>query len=196
MTRYFLDTEFIDDGKTIDLISIGIVCEDSREYYAQSTEFYAGHASDWVKEQVLSHLSLCPHLNRGDGDILAQIQHQQSSHGFFGGQCYEVGLTRHEKDCPWRTRRELAKDIREFFKSPDSFEVWGWCAGYDFVALCQIFGTMMDLPNGFPHYIKDIQYVLDERGIADEDLPPNAWAAHNALTDAKYIWQLWGFLHQ
>jgi hypothetical protein len=29
--RYWLDTEFIEDGKTIDLISIGIVAEDGRE---------------------------------------------------------------------------------------------------------------------------------------------------------------------
>jgi hypothetical protein len=26
--RYFYDTEFLEDGKTIELISIGIVCED------------------------------------------------------------------------------------------------------------------------------------------------------------------------
>lgn len=32
--KYFLDTEFHEDGKTIDLISIGIVAEDGREYYA------------------------------------------------------------------------------------------------------------------------------------------------------------------
>jgi hypothetical protein len=25
--KYFYDTEFIEDGKTIDLVSIGIVCE-------------------------------------------------------------------------------------------------------------------------------------------------------------------------
>lgn len=38
MKRYFYDTEFIEDGKTIDLISIGVVCEDGREFYAESQE--------------------------------------------------------------------------------------------------------------------------------------------------------------
>lgn len=28
--KYWLDTEFIEDGKTIDLVSIGIVSEDGR----------------------------------------------------------------------------------------------------------------------------------------------------------------------
>lgn len=32
--RYFFDTEFYEDGKTIDLVSIGIVAEDGRELYA------------------------------------------------------------------------------------------------------------------------------------------------------------------
>ena len=36
--RYFLDTEFIEDGKTIDLLSIGIVAEDGRELYLQNVE--------------------------------------------------------------------------------------------------------------------------------------------------------------
>ena len=29
--RYFYDTEFIDDGRTIELISIGIAAEDGRD---------------------------------------------------------------------------------------------------------------------------------------------------------------------
>jgi hypothetical protein len=37
-TRYAFDTEFIEDGRTIDLISIGIVCEDGREYYAVNSD--------------------------------------------------------------------------------------------------------------------------------------------------------------
>lgn len=34
MTIYAYDTEFLDDVRTIDLISISIVYEDGREYYA------------------------------------------------------------------------------------------------------------------------------------------------------------------
>ena len=37
--RFFYDTEFIEDGETIELISIGIVGDDGREYYAVSTDF-------------------------------------------------------------------------------------------------------------------------------------------------------------
>ncbi len=37
--RYFYDCEFIEDGRTIDLVSIGVVDEHGREFYAISTEF-------------------------------------------------------------------------------------------------------------------------------------------------------------
>jgi 3' exoribonuclease, RNase T-like len=61
--KYFFDTEFIElaEEKTIDLISIGIVAEDGRTYYAISEEFDASAASNWVKENVL--IKLPPHYN-------------------------------------------------------------------------------------------------------------------------------------
>lgn len=51
--KYFFDTEFNEDGKTIDLISIGIVAADGREYYAVSNEFDPDKCNDWVKANVL-----------------------------------------------------------------------------------------------------------------------------------------------
>ena len=54
--KYFYDTEFIEDGSTIELVSIGVVAEDGREYYAVSTEFDAAAANEWVRENVLDKL--------------------------------------------------------------------------------------------------------------------------------------------
>ena len=54
--RYFYDCEFIEDGRTIDLASIGVVDETGREFYAVSTEFDAARAGAWVREHVLPQL--------------------------------------------------------------------------------------------------------------------------------------------
>jgi hypothetical protein len=54
--RFFYDCEFIEDGVTIELISIGVVNEQGREYYAVSTEFDPGRAGDWVRSHVLPKL--------------------------------------------------------------------------------------------------------------------------------------------
>lgn len=56
MTRYYLDTEFYENGSTIDLISIGIVCEDGREYYAVSAEARLDLVDDWIRVHVLPSL--------------------------------------------------------------------------------------------------------------------------------------------
>lgn len=54
--RFFYDCEFIEDGVTIDLVSIGIVDEAGREFYAVSTEFDPRRAGPWVRQNVLPQL--------------------------------------------------------------------------------------------------------------------------------------------
>ncbi|GAA3451078.1 polyadenylate-specific 3'-exoribonuclease AS [Dactylosporangium matsuzakiense] len=54
--RYFYDCEFIEDGRLIDLVSIGVVDERGREYYAISTEFDDSRAVSWVRRNVLDKL--------------------------------------------------------------------------------------------------------------------------------------------
>ena len=56
--RYFIDTEFIENGPKhpVHLISIGIKCEDGREYYADNEDCPLHLANDWVKENVIPKL--------------------------------------------------------------------------------------------------------------------------------------------
>lgn len=55
--RCFFDTEFIEDGKTIDLISIGIVREDGEEFYAEVDGVDWSKANEWVINNVKPHLT-------------------------------------------------------------------------------------------------------------------------------------------
>src|SRR5688572_9747675 len=55
--RIWFDTEFIEDGVTIDLISIGLVRGDGSTYYAECKECDYNHASEWVRKNVLPHLT-------------------------------------------------------------------------------------------------------------------------------------------
>jgi len=187
--RYWMDTEFIDDGYTIDLISIGIVAEDGRELYMQSPDFDESHASEWLQQHVFPYLIPCPHLP----PQLQLLLHR-------GGQCTfeepEKGIAGAQADCPWRTREEMKREILSFMDSLayGTPELWGWCCAYDFVAFCQLFGTMMDMPQGYPHYMRDFQQVLDERGITDDQLPEQAEGLHHALADAKHLKRLWGYI--
>ena len=55
--RYFVDTEFIEDGVTIDLVSIGVVREDGAEFYREVTGVDWSKANEWVLTNVRPHLS-------------------------------------------------------------------------------------------------------------------------------------------
>lgn len=171
-SRYFLDTEFIEDGRTIDLISIGLVCEDGREFYAENIDAKLQNASDWVQENVINHL-----------------WSQQSNKAKFnawlrdGG---EGGLLSH---------KEIAREV-ELFCNPEKYnepEFWADYCSYDWVALCQLFGPMMDLPDGFPMYCNDIRQLWVLKG--KPDLPKQETGNHHALYDARHDELLYIFLN-
>lgn len=56
--RMFFDTEFIELGPRypIQLVSIGVACEDGREYYAEVENAPLHMADDWFRQNVQPHL--------------------------------------------------------------------------------------------------------------------------------------------
>jgi len=169
--RYFYDTEFIEDGKTIDLISIGVVTEDGRSYYAISTEFNPKKASQWVKENVLVHLPP-RHVNLSDVSVSPRLK---------------------EESLAWKSRRQIKNELLHFINSEYGLpEFWAYYADYDHVALCQLFGTMMDLPKGWPMYTRDLKQWCDQLG--NPKLPEQGADGHHALADARWNKQVYEFL--
>lgn len=177
--RYFLDEEFIEDGRTIDLVSIALVAEDGRAYYAQNAEADHTRASEWVQVHVLKQLDRCPgHSYWSDW----------AYHNALGGRC-SGGVT-----CPWRSRKQLRDEVLAFV-DPEQHgapQFWGYYADYDWVALCQLFGTMMDLPPGWPMYCRDLKQWADMLG--NPSLPEQGKGEHHALADARWELSAWTFL--
>jgi len=183
-----MDTEFIEDGRDIDLVSIGIVCEDGREYYGQSCEFRPDSASDWVIDNVFPHLSICPHgihPKKLEGAYLAK--YDRLGHPF--GPCSRSN----QGDCPWRTRDQIKDEIKAFVNASEGKpELWGYYSAYDHVALCQLFGPMISLPKGWPMYTRDIKQWCDQLG--NPRLPEQGKGEHNAISDARWVKKAWDFL--
>ena len=149
--RIWFDTEFIEDGRTIDLMSIGMVREDGEIYYAELEECDLSRASAWVKQNVIPNL------------------------------CGGVNI---------RPRAVVAKELVEF--AGEKPEFWAYYADYDWVALCQLFGTMMDLPKGWPMYCRDLKQLADMAG--NPTLPKQGAAEHFALNDACWTRRAWLWL--
>jgi hypothetical protein len=155
--RYFIDTEFSETPGKIDLISIAIAAEDGREFYAEVLDFDDSSANEWVAANVL------PHLWRKQLDVC----NDWSLDGGYGGLF---------------TKRELSGEISRFVtcKNP---EFWGYYADYDWVVFCWLFGSMVDLPEGWPMYCKDYKQLIDDAGLKISQ-PVNV---HHALLDAAWL---------
>jgi hypothetical protein len=152
--KYWYDTEFYEDGSTIDLISIGIVAEDGREFYRESKDF------DWLRVPHEHWLwdNVWPHLF--------------SSHA----QEYNPVIARD-------VHRFITKDETEFDN-----ELWGYYSAYDHVVLAQLFGRMVDMPEGVPWFTQDIQQIktmLHNEGW-EYEFPSHTSTQHHALADARW----------
>jgi len=55
--KIFLDTEFLDLKDDISLLSIGMVREDGKTYYAELRECKKELANEWVQKNVFPHLT-------------------------------------------------------------------------------------------------------------------------------------------
>lgn len=55
--RLWFDTEFHENGRTIVLISIGVVAEDGRTYYSETDFAREKCSTDWLRDNVLPHLT-------------------------------------------------------------------------------------------------------------------------------------------
>lgn len=208
---YFLDTEFIENGQTIDLISIGIISDDGREYYAINKNYNFIEADKWVRENVLKPIGL-------DYGLLEKFELNLES-GLFEKLESKRNETLTEREKLYKQNKKYIKSktfIKEeilkflgycnglFFppqkidapiiieRESDKPEFWADYCSYDWVVFCQLFGTMMDLPKGFPMYCNDIQQLWRTKGCPQ--LPKQKTTEHNALEDAKYVKTLYEFL--
>lgn len=86
--RYFLDTEFYEHGYArIDLISIALVCEDGREFYAVASDGWnREYVDDWLKENVLPYLGDVEMLERDEiaDNLRSFIREDQGKVEFWG----------------------------------------------------------------------------------------------------------------
>lgn len=154
--KYYLDTEFYEDGKTIDLISIGLVAEDGRTFYACSLD------ADW------------PRINREPWLVANVMPHLP-----------EDGAAE------WMTREKIRDRLLAFVGS-ETPEFWAYYADYDWVALCQLFGRMIDLPSHFPMFCRDLKQFAVDRG--NPTLPVQTSGEHDALADARWNREVHAFL--
>ena len=67
--------------------------------------------------------------------------------------------------------------------------MWAWIGAYDHVALCQLWGSMPQLPRPIPRYTRELKQMWEALGRPA--LPPSPADAHDALVDARHNLRKW-----
>lgn len=218
--KYFLDTEFLEGPQkekfpislfrkytpnTIDLISIGIVSYDGREYYAISKDFNLKEAWNrfdlkpdiknggmkkvyWIRENVLKPIWKDLFFQADDCSGLSNKQTETFYQGVLSGEYDHYFTLKSMKALIakyGKTNKQIAEEVKKFCiqytkEKPflitkeygelseikkDYPKFYAYYADYDWVVFCWLFGKMIDLPEGFPMYCRDLKQMLDEKPL-------------------------------
>lgn len=183
--KVFIDFEYLNRGSEhpVNLVSVGMVDDQGNELYGINVDapLSALWQNRWTRENLWPTLPLEP-VNQGAIAILDwDATHPDIAHV--------------------RKLENLREDVLQFLIAEGEPEIWGWCSGFDYVLLSQLWGTFDDRPPLMPMFIHDLEQ------LAVNELEPDAWnhiqrqcateategaseARHNALVDAREIRRL------
>lgn len=179
MSAIYYDTEFLEDGHTIDLISIGMVAEDGREYYAVSGDAAKRRLRRRIRKHQWLMANVVPSLPKAHGD-------------------YNLYMPRrwlfNYSDPMVKPRHVIAREVRDFILAAPDPQLWAWYGAYDHVVLCQLWGRMIDLPKGIPMWTNDLKQECERLG--NPRMPEQSSGEHNALADARHVKVMAEFLRR
>lgn len=153
--KAFYDFEFLDNGETIEPITMGLVTNYGlRLYWINSTFNWdrTGDQMDWLKSHVRPHV-------------------------------YHFPTEATTLDCD---RTTVAAVVRQALDHKD-LELWGYHSSYDHVALAQLFGPMVNWPFARTMFTRDLKFLMYERGVTLNQLPPKPQPAHHSYFDAMWV---------
>lgn len=204
--NYYLDTEFLEGTQkekfpisllrkntvpTIDLISIGVVSEDGREYYAISKDFNLKEAWSrfdlklrtgdgrnigdgtykvyWIRENVLR--TIFDDLVLKHSLLEYKANQLGTTSGYNPPYKFNYKTLKKLINLFGKTNKEISEEILGFIGqyqdtgalSDNKSKFYAYYADYDWVVFCQLFGKMINLPKGFPMYCVDLKQILEER---------------------------------
>ena len=181
--RFYYDTEFLDDGECVRLISLGIVTEDGgQSYYAVNADmpFDKIKRHSWLMGNVVPHL---PGKNLATPKGFEWNQRHDIPDGVEWP--WELDFTSVVVKPQWVIANEVREFVLQFGANRDNpAELWSYFPAHDHVVLTQLYGPMVEAPDGFPMKTNCLKQAIEMLGIPASEVPPEPTDAHDALADA------------
>ena len=169
-TKIFFDTEFTGLHQKTTLISIGLISECGKTFYAELTDYDKSQIDDWLQKNVIDNL------------ILNENEHGLNSSSLNGDNKLYLGKT-----------FDVKLSLQNWFSQFEQVEIWSDCLSYDWVLFNQFFGHAFNIPENVYYIPFDICTLFYAKGI-DPDISREEYSGmtknsvkHNALWDAKVI---------
>ena len=180
--KLFMDSEFTGLIQNTDLISIALVAEDSRYFYAEFNDYDEDKIDEWLSDNIIANLK-------------------------FNGVNYSYNRTNHNSNVPVNNscsvrmkgnKQTVTHELKMWLDQFDDVEIWSDCLAYDWVLFCELFGGAFKVPSNVYYIPFDICTLFKDMGI-DPDISREDFAGdyilgdlpvaekHNALWDAFVI---------
>ena len=179
--KLFFDTEFTGLRKDTTLISIGIVSEDGRKFYAELTDYNENQCNKWINENVVKNLHL-PHIPwhskctenikklEEDGYVISQNPHIPREGALLE---YDYFKSDNENMTALGDSHWIGIALNEWLKQFDTIQFVSDVCHYDFVLLIDLItngGTVLDLPLNISAACHDInQDIAQHFGVTDAE---------------------------
>ena len=182
----FFDTEFTGFHQDTSLISIGLIDEDGRSFYAEFTDYDLSYCDDWIRCNIISNL-----IFKGNHSDLCNTI-------IDGNSVQVIGKSKYIK-----------LKLVEWLSHYDSIQLISDCCHYDMVLFIHLFGNDFRLPININHVCHDINqdiasyYHISEfeafdksrEGILNDfGISFSIDSKHNSLHDALVIKKIYEFI--
>lgn len=185
--KIFFDTEFTGLHKDTTLISIGLIDENGRSFYAELTDYDRDQVNDWIQSNVINNLKF-----KGRDNVKGMVPIER--YVYFSGD-----------------KKSIRNYLLKWLDYYDDVQLVSDVCHYDMVLLIDLLATSaLDLPDSITASCHDInQDIASYYGISERDafdlsreqiISKNHKQVkgnkHNSLYDAKVIKEIYNIINK
>jgi hypothetical protein len=170
--KLFFDMEFTGLHQNTTPISIGLIDEQGKMFYAEFNDYKQNQVDEWIEENVIKYL-------------------------LYNHTLFHLHKSQYNDISMKGTVDTVASELRAWLSQYDSVEMWSDCLAYDWVLFNQLFGHAFKIPSNVYYIPFDLSTLLWTKGINPdinrEEFAGYVWSSdnhypkHSALWDAKII---------
>ena len=186
--RIYYDAEFTGLHRKTTLISIGLVSDSGKTFYAEFSDFDQAQVNDWINDNVIRNLSL-------DDDDDGTLATDHLSGGKANDGAYNVRLKGSSDDIQEQLIDWL---LTEYTVSQKQIQFFTDCYAYDWILMNDLicdFGDALNIPKHINYIPIDLSTLLwtinidpdiSREKLAGDFTPPGGMEVrkHNSLWDA------------